>query len=113
MRDELAYIALKNRIILLSFLGPCLLIIARVSGADFWDGFAGGSYHNTGLQDMLITTGVWLPVLITIIMSVLCVRTARKLNHSDPRVMNKALPLAIFLPLPLSVSCFFFMMLLG
>lgn len=105
MKHELAYISLKQKIILLSFIGPALLITARMNGANFWDGFAGGYYTNTNLQKDLIQWGLWIPILVTLIAIVLCVYNARKFDHTEKRFITKLVPLAIFLPLPLAFVC--------
>lgn len=54
----------------LSVASPVLLLVAVLLGADLWDGFAGGGYHNTQLQEsILVLSGrIALPVsMLTIL----------------------------------------------
>lgn len=110
MKSELAYISLKHKIIIASFAGPLLLIIAKMNGADFWDGFAGSGRTNTSLQDNLITFGLWVPILMSFVTVALCVYYARKFNHTEKRFITRLVPLSILLPFPFAIICLAVMM---
>lgn len=48
----------------LSVASPVLLFVAMLLGADLWDGFAGGGYQNTQLQESILALSgrIVLPV---------------------------------------------------
>ena len=112
MKPEIAYLSLKHKIIIASFVGPVLMIIARIIGADFWDGFAASGYTNSSLQNNLIRWGLWLPIIASVVAIILCINAARRFDHKEKRFITKLIPLAIFLPLTVTIACAVTIMLL-
>lgn len=102
MKTELAYISLKHKIILGSFISPALFVVARITGANFLDGLF-GVYENTPLQNLLIATAFWAPAIVAIISVWMAIRCARKYNHTEKRFVTHLVPLGVFLPPTLGV----------